>query len=167
MGTSDVLTYLGAATGICGCITGIVGALLGIKAYRRTSRDKVLDLRIQLHRDVRELTLQGQQLLKTISFGLRSRAAVSSALGMALSGSTQIFSQEAVTDMTRTAELEQQLVGIDELTEPDNLAFLERRLVEVHGVGVELRQLKSKYGAALAQDDADRNRIASRHEPRR
>ena len=154
----DPLALFGAVTGGVGMITGAIGSILAVKAYRRAAKDKALDLRVQLHKEVRELTLECRALPAAIALGVRSRQAVMAATGR--TGALDVFMKESEVDSKRSAEMPQQLVGIGDLSEPDDVTALERRLVEVHGLRVELSQLKSKYRSAMDQDDAARDRIA-------
>jgi phage-related protein len=156
--SADWLTYLGA-------VTGVVGTITGITACRRTSKYKTLDLRIQLHKDVRELSHDCTQLPGTISYGLQSRQRVSAANGMGRSGAAKLFEEACQADSQRVERMAEQLVQIDSLDDnSDTLSVLERRLVEVHGIRVEVAQLKSKYQSAMTQDDRARDHIRRSHE---
>jgi hypothetical protein len=119
-------------------------------------------LRIALHKDVGELSFECERLPNTISFGLQSRQRVAAATGQ--TGALQAFKSGCETDSERVATLSQQLQQIGNLDESDNLSILERRLIEAHGVGVEVTQLKAKYQSAMAEDNAARERIHRVHE---
>jgi len=155
MSNPEALSYVGAITGVIGAISGIVGSVLGVKAYRRNSRDKALDLRVQLHREVQELSHDCEQLPDAIALGLRSRRAVASAVGN--TGALQLFTDGCAQDTERTTALSAQLARIDDLgDESEDLWVLERRLIEIQRVRAEIAQLKSRYQAAMVEDDKTR-----------
>jgi hypothetical protein len=154
------MLYVGFITGCVGAITGITGSILGYKAYRRTGKYKALDLRVQLEKEIRALSLDLQALLKAIPAELQSRRNVNSAIGMGRSGAEQEFIQAAEADLKRCADFESNLEGICALTNRDDADEIEHRLVEAHGIRVETDQLATKYRQTRADDDATRDRIA-------
>jgi hypothetical protein len=132
---SDALSYFGAITGGIGAITGIIGSVLGVKAYRRTSQNKALNLRIDLQGQVRELSLECQQLPGAIAAGRQSRLNVASARGR--TGADESFAAGCDADIQRANTLGQQVVQVGDLgDQSEDLSVLERRLIELRAVYV-------------------------------
>jgi hypothetical protein len=166
MSNSDLLSVVGAITGSVGTVSGILGLALAWRSYRRGGRDKALDLRIQLHKELRALGFECGVLQKTIPAALQSRQHVNAAIGLFHSGNMQIFQHQTNLDLERVKTLQEQLLGIDSLADPQDCEAIERRIIEAHGVRAELDQLSARYRAASAEDDTTRDRIARSAESR-
>lgn len=147
-----------------GVITGSVGAYFGVKAYFRDTANKVLEQQLRLRMDLTRTEFKCGQLQETVTPGLRSRMAVAVAKGMFNSGQMVIFQQQAEMDLKRASELGQQLTAIAGNPDPNDIGALVARIAEIHGVEVEVQSLADKYKKFLEEDDADRKRIADRHE---
>lgn len=150
-----------------GAFTGPIGAFFGVKAYFREGKIKVLEKQLQLRMDLTRTEFKCGQLEAAMTHGLRSRQAVASAKGIFHSGQMVQFQQWVDADMKRAPELMQQLTAIAGNPDPDDIGALVARIAEVHGVEVEVQSLADKYKKFLEEDDADRKRIADRHEPPR
>jgi hypothetical protein len=153
-------TQVGVITGIIGTITGVFGAYMGVLNYRRTSRLKTLDLRLELRKRAADLASAWRGLPGAIEHANGSRFAVRVAQGRARGGEMEAWTQQLTADLAAVRALQSRVDTsdnkYDQLTEHE----LEDKLVEVHGLTATVNQYADKYRAALAADDRDRERIA-------
>jgi hypothetical protein len=162
--THPTVAYIGAVTGTVGMITGIIGSVMGIKAYRRAGREKARDLRIQLHTRIRELTVELDQMPKTVKRVLHIRQnerwpAVAFSHDPTQENEGEIANNP---DLARIATWRAKLDQIDSLDDPDDGFELERRLIEAQETRTELTLIQSTYRKAMADLDATRERNLGR-----
>lgn len=148
-------------------VTGSVGCVFAARAYFRDTRNRVLEQQLRFRMDLKRTEFKCGQLQAAMTHGRQSRMAVLAATGHGQSGYTVQFKQWVDSDLKSTVELTQQLTAIAANPDPDDIGALVARTAEVHGVEVEVQSLADKYKKFLEEDDADRKRIADRHEPPR
>lgn len=153
------LIYLGAVTGVFGTVTGIIGTILGYFSYRKTSKIKSLDLRIELRKEVKNLNFQLKETLELAEKAKDSRKKVASALGTFKSGAMSKWLENLEKD-------KQNLKKLIEDCPDSNLDYgklkekgLENQLVHSHSLNIETDAIKSKYLASLDEDDENRRFI--------
>jgi hypothetical protein len=148
-------------TGIIGAITGISGAIMGYLAYRRTTRIKSLDLRLELRKAENTLNDTISKLEGLLPRANGSRRAVESASGMRSSGAADIWQRDFEADTTKVAVLVAQRPAADhggyQGLSPEQL---EERLVVIHRTQGGANSLVSKYEGSLAADNEARRAIA-------
>ena len=153
------LTYVGVVTGIVGTITAIAGAVMGYVSYRRISRLKALDLRLELRTreaDIREALGGLPQLLNKAN---DSRFAVAAAIGTLRTGAMEVWKEQVKADLTAVRELENGLHRSNDNYARLTHRELEDKLVDAHRLLAVVNQYAEKYRAELAADDRERDRI--------
>jgi hypothetical protein len=150
---------LGVVTGIIGSVAGIAGAVMGFVSYRRVSRMKALDLRLEVRKLKADCAGELRELPDLMTKANDSRMAVAAAAGWLNSGAIQVWKDQLKQDQASVQALD---AGPDlsaaeyrKVTQTQ----LEERLVELHGLHREIRRYIEKYRAALAADDKEREHI--------
>lgn len=151
----DWIDYLGAFGGVVGVITGTLGAVFGLLAYRRTNAHKRLDLRRTLREQRATLRFKVEGLPEIIGQADKSRQASMAADGLRGSGQAQLWEKAIAADQQKAKDLLQRAPAADEdyahLDEPQ----LESELVTVYALSLEVDKLRSTYSAALKKDEDD------------
>jgi len=145
--------------GIVGMLTGIAGSIMGFLGLRQSRKNKVLDLRLQLRRDINALGVTLKHLPGTMDMAKQSRGRVNAAVGLGRSGNQQIFDQEWQTDKEALIAL----IARAHALEGDDLSLsgrdLELLLGQVHRLSLEAARCADKYHGTLAADDLRRSEI--------
>jgi hypothetical protein len=158
MSESNWLGYVGVVTGGIGAVTGISGAVMGYIGYRHSRSMKALDLRLQLRKDESDFRACVESLPALLDLAKQSRTRVLAATGLGRSGNEQIFLQAWEVDLLSVNALKSKLGGF-EGSYSTNPAELESKIIDVHRLGSEANELKTKYLNALAKDDKARDQI--------
>jgi hypothetical protein len=83
---------------------------------------------------------------------------VLSLAGLALSGTAQIFEQEATADDSELKDmLARARANLGEIDPGISEADIETKLVEISGMKARAEQIRDRYVAALAEDDQKRS----------
>jgi hypothetical protein len=152
-------TWVGSLAQNVSLLISLAALGLGVLNYRRTSRIKSLDLRLELRKAVADVDREVQALPALIDQGRGSRAAVRAARGMANTGAMEAFGKECGADHAVVAQMRGERaagpINYQKLTTSE----LEDKLVEVHGLQARVQSLKEKYRAGIAADDKEREFI--------
>jgi hypothetical protein len=146
-------------TSYVGMVTGIAGAVMGLLAYRRTTRIKALDLRLELRRAEGDLIATLEKLDKLIPYANQSRERVAAASGGLDSGAMVQWKLELDVDLKKLEDFKAQQPSKDANHSGLKPEELESKLVAVHRLQGLTNALKSKYESALAADDERRKEI--------
>ena len=151
--------YIGTITGIVGALTGVAGAVMGYISYRRVSKMKALDLRVELRKTKVATAEVLGQLLGLIGKAKESRVAVAVAKGTLLTGGMEVWKDQVQTDLSAVQALQVDFHRIP--NDYGNLthAALEEHLISVHTLQTKATTYADKYRAELAADDRDREHI--------
>jgi len=137
--------------------TGVGGFVMGYLAYRQSGRNKVLDLRLQLRRDINALKATLEHLPGTMDLARQSRGRVLAALGLSRSGNEQIFNQTWEVDKAAVNALVARASTIDDFSLSGK--DFELNLGEVNRLILEASRYADKYDGALAADDSRRSEL--------
>lgn len=151
--------YVAVITGIVGATTGLSGAVMGYIAYRKANNLKSLDLRLELRKAANELDLIIDELPRIIDSANGSRRAVAAASGRFHSGMMQQWTKNIETDKKRVKQLSGEAPTPNDAFATLSHAELETKLVKIHRLQIELRELKSKYDQYLLADENARREI--------
>lgn len=151
---------IGTVTGIIGAITGPAGCAIGWISYRRSQQVKMLDLRLELRKQVSGVRVDFQALLALLEQARLSRSAVSAAMGRGQQSSANVIWQAELENDRKTVQaLACELPDAQETYRRSKPHELENKLVEVHALAAKVAQIRNKYETALASDDKDRDHI--------
>lgn len=134
--------------------TGIAGLVLAFVSYRKSSKVKVLDLRVELRREINEIHAVAKALAEIMETAPRSKQNIMAALGKFKSGETEQWMRKYEEDHERYARIVGQLPQEDLQYRDKNEKQLEELLIETHRMKVELGQLLDRYDASLEADRA-------------
>jgi hypothetical protein len=158
------LTILASVVGMC---TGITGTVVALISYRRVSRMKALDLRLELRKAFADADRDLQALPDAINTGNRSRQAVQAAMGTGRSGAMELWYKQVAQDLTAVGEWAAALALLDGDYATFTTARLESTLVDVYRIRGNAEQTAARYRAALADDDRNRDHIREEIRARR
>ena len=85
---TEMLSYIGALTGVIGAIAGIAGSIMGYFSLRRTGEIKALELRLELVKAATDVFQKIDSVGDLLARAKKSRDAVAAATGMYHSVST-------------------------------------------------------------------------------
>ena len=143
-------------------ITGVTGAILGGISYRRVSKMKALDLRLELQKAMVDRDEALSDLPKLIAKAKSSRIAVASATGNLRSGHIESFKTTIDLDLAEAQRLAATVKLRAAALRKLSPNMLEERLVEVHRQKVTIKKYEDKYHAELAADERERAQIQTR-----
>ena len=152
-------SYVGMATGIVGAITGVSGAIMGYISYRKSSQNKVLDLRLELKKAVANINSDFKILLEQMIDGDKSRMRVSSAIGMLKSGNTVKWKKELEADQATANTIEKYLPSENSNYDTLDPKSIEEKLIETYKIHQKITILSQKYREAMKWDDEQRRNI--------
>ena len=151
--------YVGIATGVIGAITGIAGAIMGYVGYRKSTKIKALDLRIELRKAVNIVEAALPRLEELLDHADKSRKAVAAATGGRDSGAMVQWSAQFEADKSKLTQLVAQAPSSSENYGDLSPAELESRLVAIHKLQGQIGEQSEKYTASLKSDDEQRKQI--------
>ncbi|MDP9891542.1 transposase-like protein [Variovorax boronicumulans] len=156
MTNTDLLSYVGAITGVIGAVTGISGAIMGYLSYRKAGAIKSLELRLELMKIGVEVFQKADDLGALLARAKRSRDAVAAATGMYKSGAREKWIQQFAAD-------EESLTAINESVDALNIDYsqstlqqLEKAIGELHAFRVVVNGISARYTASISEDDRSR-----------
>tara|TARA_R110001599_G_scaffold64023_4_gene179388 strand:+ start:64708 stop:65217 length:510 start_codon:yes stop_codon:yes gene_type:complete len=159
MKNTDLLSYIGAITGLIGTITGIAGAVMGYLSYRKTNEIKALELRLEIMKTGVDAFQKAEDLVDLLARAKRSRNAVAAAMGMRQSGAYERWVRQHTVD-------EESLSAINESVDQLNVDYSKAPLRELEQAIGEIQSLKTivncimeRYLGSIVEDDRNRESI--------
>ena len=125
---------------------------------------KVLDLRIELGKNVVGLIEEVDELPKLLERAQKSRVAVSAATGMRNSGSMERWNKQLLADQASTESLHQ---GVEELNANHQIATtkeLEEALITAHTLKTSAARIGQTYEESIEVDDRQRDALRQSRE---
>jgi len=151
-------------TSYVGMATGIIGAILGIVGFRRTTKIKELELRLELRKAASKASVDLQTLKELMPSVAKSHRHVCAALGTLNSGAMKLWEERYREDEKTLSDLlEKKAPRLAGDFQDSNSAALEAKVADVYQLQLQIQKMTDKYNAVLAADDADRTRIRARH----
>lgn len=157
MTPTDLLSYLGAITGVVGAITGIAGSVMGYLSYRKAGEIKSLELRLDLMKTGVEVFQKADALCDLLARAERSRNAVAAAVGTYRSGAHERWMHQFAADEESLASINESVdeLNVDYSKAP--LRELEKATGELHALQTIVQGISERYVGSIAEDD--RNRV--------
>jgi hypothetical protein len=156
MSETEVLSYVGAITGVIGALTGIAGSIMGYISYRKSNEVKALELRLELTKLGQDTFFKADGLGDLMARAKRSREAVSAAKGTRSSGAMEHWHRQYAADQGS-------LGGINESIDEFNIDYssadlnaMEIALGEIHGLRSIVIAIADRYTASIEEDDRNR-----------
>jgi hypothetical protein len=139
--------------------TGIFGANMGYISYRRGTRIKSLDLRLEFRMAVSDVHADLERLRTLVDTANKSRHAVLVSRGMARSGPMEKWKGDIAADRTKFSELFKRAPKAEFPYDKLSMKELESELVAIHTLKGEIRGLLDKYSDVLRADDEERKQL--------
>ncbi|MEW8001007.1 MAG: hypothetical protein AB2795_20895 [Candidatus Thiodiazotropha endolucinida] len=141
--------YVGMVTGCIGAVTGIAGAILGLISYRKTTKIKSLDLRIELKKDINTVHESIKHANELVPKAYNAELAAFSARGI-LNSSMRENWEKRHNDLSATIErISEELPDQDVILTKFSQAALETELVKIHKLQTELDPVISELESSL------------------
>jgi len=159
MSNTELLSYVGAVTGVIGAVTGIAGAAMGYFSYRKTGEIKAIELRLELMKTGVQVFQNAEDLAGLLTRAKKSREAVLAAMGMRNSGAHERWLRQHTADEESLASINE---SVDELNvdySKAQLHQLEGALGEVHTLRTIVSGITERYLTSFAEDDRNREFI--------
>lgn len=139
-------------TGIIGALTGIAGSVMGYIAYRRSNEIKKSDRRVDVHKERNQVHRAGEGLAELLSKALNSRRQALALAGRLNSGLEMRYTDEHTKDSGRAKELSSQIPPEGTNYNSMSLKQLEKELVRLDRIKIEIYDLRAKYQDSIQQD---------------
>ena len=140
-------------------IKGIAGVMMGLISQKKINNMKALDLRLELKKSEADYYSKISKIKKLLEEANKSRQSVASATGKLKSGMMKEWKKDFALDKESLASLSDTFPykkqNYDRLVPNE----LESKLIEIHKLQNNLRQLEDKYIATIQSDDTERNHI--------
>ena len=149
-------SYVGMVTGIVGAVSGISGAILGIISYRRTTKTKQLDLRLELRKSLNDIASLTDGIDNLIRSVYQSHERVMAMRGLRNSGAWETWEREYDDDKRVLHLLLAQAPAQDDDFSKLSPEDLEARLIQAHTFQGNVKKIREKYKAVLDEDDEQR-----------
>jgi hypothetical protein len=146
-------------TGAIGTITGVIALTIGFFNYRRVSKLKSLDLRLELRKAINVLANSVSQGIALIDRADASRKAASAATGMFHSGAMVKWTAGVTADKSELSQVQAEVPKTEETFQNLGASELESKLIEVHRLQGKIDNIRNKYESALRADDQTRIQI--------
>ena len=159
MTDTELLSYIGAISGVIGAITGLAGATVAHIGYKKTEHLKALDLRIELRKAISDLMNESDDLEDLIDRASKSRNAVSAATGTRQSGAMERWNAQLSADKSSLKTVQAAIVDLNCDYSTDSPAKLEKRIVETHVTRAITIRLHKSYSEAICKDDRERDNL--------
>jgi len=150
---------LNTVAAVVGALTGVVALLVSYLTHHRVQTIKSLDLRVELRKQIAEVTATINELPDLLTRSRKSRDAVLSALGTFRTGHHEQWKVTWAGDLETARGFADQLPSADDKFLKAKPHELEQRLLDVHALGLKATRLRDKYLAELASDDRDRDHL--------
>lgn len=132
---------------------------MGFVAYRKSGKDKAIDMRIELKRTIVKTVLDSKKLHEQMQAGNESRRAIASAIGKFNSGMMDRWDKDLTLDQKEAEELINNLPDEDTSFEHLDTKGLEAELISSYKIQEEIQRISQKYSEALAWDNERRSQI--------
>lgn len=152
MTDSNLISYIGMATGIIGAVTGATGAILGVLSYRKVNKLKSLDLRLEYRKAVTETDSLASSVGQLIKETNGTRITLAAASGRSKSGFMEQWEEQTKKDKARVQELRSNIPRSDNGFLDLSTNELETALVDIHKTKVALEGYQEKYNKAKQED---------------
>ena len=152
--TMEMITSsnLAMLTGIVGAITGISGSIMGYIAFRRSNIHKLSDRRVELCKLRNSTETACSELLELMSKALTSRLWTLNNHGALNSSTHQIYAEDHSVDLAKADDLSSKVPSEDTFYTPMKLLELEREIVKLDRIKVEIDSLNGKYQESISED---------------
>jgi hypothetical protein len=157
--SQPMMQYWPLISGVLGTVCGVSGLILSIFSYRKNHRTRTQDLRIQIKKSVHDIRALGIDNKELISKAIRSREAVSAAMGSYNSGAMVKFKKEASEDLVLVSKTLGDLPSVEKPWEKISMDEIEKEMVRVHAISIKLNGIKEKYGKTIEEDGDSRKFI--------
>jgi hypothetical protein len=156
MTNTDLLSYVGAITGVIGAVTGISGAIMGYLSYRKAGAIKSLELRLELMKVGVEVFQKADDLGALLTRAKRSRDAVAAATGMYKSGAREKWMRQFAADEESLATINESVDDLNVDYSTSTLQQLEKAIGELHALRVIVQGISERYATFISEDDRAR-----------
>jgi tetrahydromethanopterin S-methyltransferase subunit H len=147
-------------TGVVGAVTGFIGLVVSVSAYRKSNQIKSLDMRIELRKVIGESHESLTNLRSLIDYAAGSRRGILAATGRVRSGAMQHWEQALAADRAEIDRITAALRSEDgdfAALPTDNL---EAELVAAYRLKARLSTLVEKYRAEVTADNESRRQLS-------
>ena len=145
------MSYAGFVSGIVGSLAGIAGTVLGIISYRKASKIKTLDLRLEYRKEIGSLRSETEALMPLLEEAKTLRENVAAAIGKFKSGETRLWLDEYGVDKESVQEIAKTLPDMEKRSST-NEQELEESIIEAHAYRTTIRLLEKKYQDSMVYD---------------
>ncbi len=161
MANNDLLSFVGAITGVVGAVTGIAGSIMGYFGLKKTSEIKSLELRLEVIKAAAEVFQSIDSLGELLDRAERSRNAVAAAMGMHHSGAREHWARQLAADKESLENLSESFDELNIDYSKSNMRELEKAIGEMFALRTILDGIGHRYKESLLEDDRDRRSIRS------
>jgi len=162
MSNTDMLSYVGALTGVIGAIAGIAGSIMGYFSLRRTGEIKALELRLELVKAATDVFQKIDSVGDLLARAKKSRDAAAAATGMYHSGAKQAWQRQFDADHESLDSINESFDELNVDFSSFSLRELERSISELYGLRTFLEGIAHRNAQLIAEDDLSREAIRSR-----
>ncbi|WP_426390464.1 hypothetical protein [Variovorax sp. R-27] len=159
---TEMLSYIGALTGVVGAIAGIAGSIMGYFSLRRTGEIKALELRLELVKAATDVFQKIDSVGDLLARARKSRDAVAAATGMYHSGARQTWQRQFEADYESLNSINESFDELNVDFSSFSLRELERSISELYGLRTFLENIAQRNAQLIAEDDLSREAIRSR-----
>lgn len=132
------------------------GLIVSMAAFWRSGSVRVVDLRTNVRKEIAELRVILDDLLKQIPHRVQSRERAWATIGLATSGAMVEFRNTADGHVAEIQQLRAQLDHLEPIPRLATYTVVENRAVAERTIRSRTQQLLDKYAAAAREDDATR-----------
>lgn len=162
MSNTEMLSYVGALTGVIGTIAGIAGSVMGYFSLRRTGEIKALELRLELVKAATDVFQKIDSVGDLLARAKKSRDAVAAATGMYHSGARQVWLRQFEADHESLNSINESFDELNVDFSSFSLRELERSISKLYGLRTFLDGIAQRNAQLIAEDDLSREVIRSR-----
>ena len=162
MTNNDLLSYVGAITGLVGAVTGIAGSFMGYFGLKKTGEIKSLELRLEVIKAAAEVFQSIDSSGELLDRAERSRDAVAAAMGMYHSGAREHWRRQLVADKESLENLSESFDELNIDYADSNMRELEKAIGELFALRTLLDGIGQRYKESLLEDDRNRQSVRSR-----
>ena len=159
MDNNDLLSYVGAITGVVGAVTGIAGAFMGYFGLKKTGEIKSLELRLEVIKAAAEVFQYIDSLGELLDRAERSRNAVLAALGRYHSGAREHWARQLAADKESLETLSESFDELNIDYSNSSMRELEKSVGEMFALRTLLDGIMKRYKESMLEDERDRQFI--------
>lgn len=161
MSNSDLLSYVGAVTGVVGAITGIAGSAMGYFGLQKTGEIKSLELRLELMKAAAEVFQKVDNLSDLLVRAKNSRDAIAAATGTYHSGARERWTRQLAADEESLESINESFDELNVDYSESKMRELEKAIGELYGLRTILDGISERYLGSIAEDDRNRELLRS------